>query len=182
MLVSLKHRLKRIDSGMSRDDFALFISENVRRKYVNTGRHAGMMDSDGNIKPIYQWEHFLWRDVQAFKAAAFVVRPEYVEEVIGTLCMVGVSYPVTVPPASSFGAIMEALGLKALRSIVYGADDKRQAVAWGTRTSSNVVPGATIMALQTDKCWFVYPTNINAVSRLLRKKEIQNERMHQPTR
>jgi len=178
MLVSLKHRLKRIDSGMSKDDFALFISENVEKKY----RGTAMCNADGTLKPIYQWERFLWRDVQAFKAAAFVVRPEYVEEVIGTLCMVGVSYPVTVSPASSFGAIMEALGLKALRSIVYGADDKRQAVVWRTRTSVNVVPGATIMALQTDKCWFVYPTNINAVSRLLRKKEIQNERMHQPTR
>ena len=178
MLVSLKHRLKRIDSGMSKDDFALFISENVEKKYRGTAKTAGMCNADGTLKPIYQWEHFLWRDVQAFKAAAFVVRPEYVEEVIGTLCMVGVSYPVTVSPASSFGAIMEALGLKALRSIVYGlpeavflADDKRQAVVWRTRTSVNVVPGATIMALQTDKCWFVYPVNIQHVNRLLSQKE-----------
>lgn len=170
-MLSLKGKLKRIDSGMSKDDFALFISENVRQKYVNTGRHNGMMDSEGNLKPIYQWEYFLWRDVQTFKAGAYVVRPEHVLEVIGTLCMIGTNLPCRIQPASSFGAIMEALALKPLRTVVYGADEKRHAVTWGTISSSNVVPGGTIMALGTDQCWFVYPVNIQYVNRLLSRKE-----------
>ena len=170
-MLSLKGKLKRIDSGMSKDDFALFISKNVRQAYVHTGRYAGMVDSEGNLKPIYQWEYFLWRDVQAFKAGAYVVRPEHVQEVIGTLCMIGEILPVTVPFGASFGTIMKALNLKPLRTVVYGADDKRRAVSWKTLSSSNVVPGGTIMALGTDQCWFVYPVNIHFVNRLLSRKE-----------
>lgn len=171
-MLSLKGKLKRIDSGMSKDDFGVFLSENVRKKYVNTGKHAGMMDSSGNIKPLYLWEYFLWRDVQVFKAAAYVVRPEHVEEVIGTLCMIGTDLPVRCPPATAFPALMEALGLKAERAILCGeVDAGRQAISWSTRTASNVVPGAIIVALGTDKCWFVYPNNIRQVNRLLSKKE-----------
>lgn len=171
-MLSLKGKLKRIDSGMSKDDFGIFLAENVRQKYVNTGKHAGMMDSEGNIKPLYLWEYFLWRDVQVFKASAYVVRPEHVEEIIGTLCMIGKDYPVRPAPGTAFLALMDALGLKAERVILHGSDDhKRQSVQWNTRTPSNVVPGAIITALQTDKCWFVYPNNIRAVNRLLSKKE-----------
>lgn len=170
-MLSLKHKLKRIDSGMSKDDFGVFLSQNVRKKYVNTGKHNGMMDSEGNLKPLYLWEYFLWRDVQVFKASAYIVRPEYVEEVIGTLCMIGTDFPVHSPPGTAFPALMEALGLTAKRAIVCGADQQRRAVSWSTRTASNVVPGAIIMALGTDKCWFVYPNNIRAVNRLLSKKE-----------
>lgn len=170
-MLSLKGKLKRIDSGMSKDDFGIFLAENVRQQYVNTGKHAGMMDHEGNIKPLYLWEYSLWRDVQVFKASAYVVRPEYVEEVIGTLCMIGTDLPVRPAPATAFPALMQALGLKPERAIVHGADDKRQAVQWNARTAINVVPGAIITALGTDKCWFVYPNNIRAVNRLLSKKE-----------
>ena len=170
-MLSLKGKLKRIDSGMSKDDFALFISENVHRKYRGGPKTAGMVDSQGNLKPIYQWDHFLWRDVQAFKAAAYVVRPEHVQEIIGTLCMIGTILPCRAAAGSAFGAIMEALGLTPVRAAVYGADEARQAVAWGSRSTSYVVPGGTIMALGTDKCWFVYPVNIRSVNRLLSRKE-----------
>lgn len=170
-MITLKGKLKRVDSGMGKDDFGIFLAENVRKKYVNTGRHAGMMDSYGNMKPLYQWEYFLWRDVQVFKAQAYIVQPEHVLEVIGTLCMIGQNLPVRVPPATAFDALMQALGLTPLRVIVVGADANRQAVSWATRTASNVLPGGTIMALQTDKCWFVYPNNIRQVNRLLSLKE-----------
>jgi hypothetical protein len=171
-VLNLKGKLKRIDSGMSKDDFALFISGNVRHKYVNTGKHTGMMDSQGNLKPIYQWDYFLWRDVQTFRAAAFIVRPEHEQEVIGTLLMLGTTYRVALPIAASFGAVMEALGLAPLKAITYGeSDPARSAVSWGTISTSNVLPGATIMALCTDKCWFVYPVNIQHVNRLLSRKE-----------
>ena len=171
-MLSLKGKLKRIDSGMSREDFGVFLAENVRKKCVNTGKLAGMMDSEGNIKPLYLWEYFLWRDVQVFRASAFVVRPEHVEEIIGTLYMVGTEFPVRSPPATAFPALMEALGLKAERTIVCGeVDAGRQSVSWSTRIPTNVVPGAIVVALKTDKCWFVYPNNLRQVNRLLSKKE-----------
>lgn len=170
-MLSLKHKIRRIDSGMSKDEFALFISENVRPYYVNTGKHRGMMDSKGNIKPIYQWEYFLWQDVQQFKAVAYVVRAEYVEEVIGTLCMVGANLSITAPAGTRFGKLMRALGLKPLMTVVYGADDGLRAVSWETISTTNVLPNGTIMALGTDKYWFVYPVNIRYVNRLLRRKE-----------
>lgn len=174
-MLALKHKLKRIDSGMSKDDFGIFLAENVQAKYKGGPKTAGMVDSGGNIKPLYLWEYHLWRDVQVFKASAYVVRPEHVEEIIGTLCMIGKDYPVKPAPFAAFLALMHALGLRAERVILYGDDDpQRQCVHWSKVTPGNVVPGAIITALQTDKCWFVYPNNIRAVNRLLSKKERSN--------
>lgn len=168
-MLNLKGKLKRVDSGMSKDDFAVFCAENIRHKYERSAKKGGMFFEDGDLKPLYLWEHFLWRDVVAFKSQAYVVRPEYKEEVIGTLLMAGTLYPVWAVTASSFGAVMEALGLTPRQVIVHqlNPDPDVVAVAWG-----NVVPHGTItiMALQTDKCWLVYPNNLRHVNWQLRRQ------------
>lgn len=156
MFVQLKGRLRRIDATMSREDFGIFLAKNYLAATIGV-RLSGATTDDGGAKPLYLWNYFLWDDVRKFRQAAFVVKDEYVEEIIGSLLMFGELVPAKVD-LTPLQRVMCALDLKAQHFLVL----PQHKVGGKVSLSRVAVPDA--LALQTDKCWMVYPLNINAVN------------------
>lgn len=172
MILDLKGKIKRIDSGMGREEFAVFLSDNLIGPGRIGARQAGAVNDDGSTKPLFDWNWGLYRSVRRYRSNVYVVRPEYETEVIAALLMVG-----TVPMAVSgspdhFLEFMRALGLKALHTLGYAEEltEDRMAVKYGLYGCTPTGKYVAIMAIGTDKCWLVNLPAIRQVNRLLTKE------------
>lgn len=122
MILGLKGKLKRLDSGLSREAFAILLTENlIRRSGAGPlpAEVAGSVEADGTAKPLFAWDYRLYLTVMSYRATLYMVRPEYEDEVIGTLLMLLETRTGRV--ATVGRRAMNALALTLVRALVYPA-------------------------------------------------------------
>jgi len=143
----LTGKLRRIHKGMSLDEFDAFLGKERADKLA-----MQLVDDRHLSSPLLsRMDRGVWEDVKAFVIAAFIVLPEYQDELIGKLHMLGVTHPF---PAGGVRRmtypVQKALGLQPLSYIENGTGG--------------------ILAIETRQYWFAFPGAIATFSRRLRRR------------